>query len=89
MPDPLPATIMPAQVATGVFPLLVKAVFDIENGKIKGDSGVPVPTKGSIVYGYVFSFGYLIQAGMITANRGRKGLRRTSRGGEDGKQSQS
>jgi hypothetical protein len=32
---------------------------------------------------------YAGAGGIVTANRGRKGLRRTSRGGEDGNQSQS
>jgi hypothetical protein len=36
------------------------------------------------VYSYVYSFAYLLGAGYLTLNRGRKSIRRTSHGNEDG-----
>ncbi|GEM83894.1 MAG: hypothetical protein KatS3mg072_1120 [Meiothermus sp.] len=48
-------------------------------------SHVPGVSKGSVVYFDLNGYGwYDGSSGMITHNRGRKGLRRTARGIEDG-----
>ncbi len=49
-------------------------------------SHLPGFAKGSLIYFDLNAYGwYTGNAGMVTHNRGRKGLRRTARGVEDGK----
>lgn len=84
MPAVLPVSPQTPPMADQLMPLAIAAVWQPDNeGAIKGITGVPVPARGSIVYSYVYSFAYLL-SGYLTLNRGRKGLRRTSHGNEDG-----
>lgn len=41
-------------------------------------------TLGSILYSDLYSYTWYVGGGFLTLNRGRKGLRRTSHGVEDG-----
>ncbi len=82
MPQPLAATLEPPREATQTMPMLVKPVFNIPMGSIKGINGIPKATKGSIVYPAVFSFGFLITGGWDTRGRITRG---TMSGREDTK----
>lgn len=85
MPAVLPVTPSIPPTADGLMPLVVAAVVQPDtSGDIRGIAGVPAPFRGSVGYGYVYAWGYLAGAGWLTLNRGRKGLRRTLRGVEDG-----
>lgn len=85
MPAVLPVSPSSPPVADQLLPLGVAAVWQPDSsGAIRGVEGLPAPFRGSVGYDYIYAWGYLADSGWLTLNRGRKGLRRTGRGIEDG-----
>lgn len=83
MPAPLPARHVSPPTADRLMPLgFGMIVHPVPAGRVMGVAGLPTPQHGSLIFGHVFTFGWLA-GGWLTVNRGRKGLRRTHRGTED------
>jgi hypothetical protein len=81
MPNPLPGSIL-----NGVTPdprPIFPAAFDVGSARVKTIFGPVAALQGSIVYPDAFAYGFVSNPGLLTLNRGRKGLRRTLRGVED------
>jgi hypothetical protein len=65
-------------------PLGVHAALEPDAlGKIAGVSGLPTPYRGSVVYGVVYSFGYLLTQGWDTRPGPRGSIRIYLKGVED------